>query len=155
MLGSMFACGRWVTIELNSRLLLVSVCLACDDPWRLHSAADLPISIWLETDSSAKDPNCVWTIFRRRSSRTEKIAPDSSGEIGRLNDQVVANGMLGEFVDRVFDGSAEAVVQSLFNASDLDVDAINASANCSINITVMKVGFYGCVLTGRSWIGSS
>ena len=53
-----------------------------------------------------------------------KIAPDSSGEIGRLNDQVVANGMLGEFVDRVFDGSAEAVVLSRFNASVLDADSI-------------------------------
>ena len=32
--------------------------------------------------------------------------------------------MLGEFVDRVFDGSAEAVVLSLFNASVLNADSI-------------------------------
>ena len=32
--------------------------------------------------------------------------------------------MLGEFVDRVFDGSAEAVVLSRFNASVLDADSI-------------------------------
>jgi len=32
--------------------------------------------------------------------------------------------MLGEFVDRVFDGSAEAVVLSLFDATDLDEDTV-------------------------------
>jgi BlaI family transcriptional regulator, penicillinase repressor len=41
-----------------------------------------------------------------------------------VTDQFVANGMLGEFVDRVFDGSAEAVVQSLFNGAELDQSAI-------------------------------
>jgi BlaI family penicillinase repressor len=41
-----------------------------------------------------------------------------------VTDQFVANGMLGEFVDRVFDGSAEAVVQSLFNGAELDEKAI-------------------------------
>jgi BlaI family penicillinase repressor len=41
-----------------------------------------------------------------------------------VTDQFVANGMLGEFVDRVFDGSAEAVVQSLFNGAELDENAI-------------------------------
>lgn len=38
----------------------------------------------------------------------------------RVSDQQVSRGMLGEFVDRVFDGSAEAVVLSLFDATDLD-----------------------------------
>jgi BlaI family penicillinase repressor len=42
----------------------------------------------------------------------------------RVNDEQVTRGMLGEFVDRVFDGSAEAVMLSLFDASDLDEDAI-------------------------------
>lgn len=41
-----------------------------------------------------------------------------------VTDQVVANGMLGEFVERVFDGSAEAVVQSLFKGAELDENAI-------------------------------
>ena len=42
----------------------------------------------------------------------------------RLSDEQVTRGMLGEFVDRVFDGSAEAVMLSLFDASELDADAI-------------------------------
>ena len=42
----------------------------------------------------------------------------------RLSDAQVTRGMLGEFVDRVFDGSAEAVMLSLFDASELDGDAI-------------------------------
>ena len=42
----------------------------------------------------------------------------------RVSDQQVTRGMLGEFVDRVFDGSAEAVVLSLFDATDLDEDTV-------------------------------
>ena len=41
-----------------------------------------------------------------------------------ITDQQVTRGMLGEFVERVFDGSAEAVMLSLFDASELDEDAI-------------------------------
>jgi predicted transcriptional regulator len=41
-----------------------------------------------------------------------------------ITDQQVTRGMLGEFVDRVFDGSAEAVMLSLFDASELDEEAI-------------------------------
>jgi predicted transcriptional regulator len=41
-----------------------------------------------------------------------------------LTDQFVAKGMLGELVDRVFDGSVEAVAQSLFNGAEMDEDAI-------------------------------
>lgn len=40
------------------------------------------------------------------------------------SDELVTRGMLGEFVDRVFDGSAEAVMLRLFDSSDLDEDAI-------------------------------
>lgn len=42
----------------------------------------------------------------------------------RVGDQQITSGMLGEFVDRVFDGSAEAAVLSLFDAKELDSDAI-------------------------------
>jgi BlaI family transcriptional regulator, penicillinase repressor len=41
-----------------------------------------------------------------------------------VSDKQVTRGMLGEFVDRVFDGSAEAVVLSLFDATELDEEAI-------------------------------
>lgn len=42
----------------------------------------------------------------------------------RVSDSQVTQGMLGEFVERVFDGSAEAVVLSLFDAAELDEDTI-------------------------------
>ena len=42
----------------------------------------------------------------------------------RVSDEQVIRGMLGEFVERVFDGSAEAVMLSLFDASELDRNAI-------------------------------
>jgi predicted transcriptional regulator len=42
----------------------------------------------------------------------------------RLSDEQVTRRMLGEFVNRVFDGSAEAVMLSLFDASELDEDAV-------------------------------
>jgi len=42
----------------------------------------------------------------------------------RFTDQQVTRGMLGEFVDRVFDGSAEAVMLSLFDAAALDEDTV-------------------------------
>lgn len=36
----------------------------------------------------------------------------------------VSKGMLGDLVDRVFDGSAEAVMMSLFDVADLDGDEL-------------------------------
>ena len=36
----------------------------------------------------------------------------------------VSRGMLGDLVDRVFDGSAEAVILSLFDVKDLDEDEL-------------------------------
>ena len=36
----------------------------------------------------------------------------------------VSNGMLGDLVDRVFDGSAEAVMLSLFDVKDLDEEEL-------------------------------
>lgn len=41
-----------------------------------------------------------------------------------VTDEQTTRGMLGEFVDRVFDGSAEAVMLSLFDASQLDSETI-------------------------------
>ncbi len=42
----------------------------------------------------------------------------------RISDQQVSRGMLGDLVDRVFDGSAEAVMLSLFDVSVLDEEAL-------------------------------
>ena len=41
-----------------------------------------------------------------------------------ISDQQVSRGMLGDLVERVFDGSAEAVMLSLFDVSDLDEAAL-------------------------------
>ncbi len=42
----------------------------------------------------------------------------------RLKREDVSKLMLGDLVDRVFDGSAEAVMLSLFDVSELDEDAL-------------------------------
>ena len=53
----------------------------------------------------------------------EKLPP-ATGKAFRfaplLKQNDVSKGMLGDLVDRVFDGSAEAVMLSLFDAQDLD-----------------------------------
>ena len=56
-----------------------------------------------------------------------QLAP-TSGKAFRfqplVSDTQVTGGMLGEFVERVFDGSAEAVMLSLFDATELDGETI-------------------------------
>ena len=42
----------------------------------------------------------------------------------RVSEKEVSRHMLGDLVDRVFDGSAEAVMLSLFDVSELDDDAL-------------------------------
>ncbi len=41
-----------------------------------------------------------------------------------LSEADVSGRMLGDLIDRVFDGSAEAVILSLFDVSDLDNDSL-------------------------------
>jgi hypothetical protein len=41
-----------------------------------------------------------------------------------ISDEQVSRGMLGDLVNRIFDGSAEAVMLSLFDVSELDEDAL-------------------------------
>ncbi len=41
-----------------------------------------------------------------------------------INRDDVSKGMLGDFVERVFDGSAEAVMLSLFDVADLDTEEL-------------------------------
>ena len=43
-----------------------------------------------------------------------------------VSDQQVSRGMLGDIVDRVFDGSAEAVMLSLFDVAELDDEALRS-----------------------------
>ncbi|QDV24650.1 BlaI/MecI/CopY family transcriptional regulator [Aureliella helgolandensis] len=57
----------------------------------------------------------------------EKLAP-VQGKAFRFAPLIqradVSKGMLGDFVDRVFDGSAEAVMLSLFDVADLDAEEL-------------------------------
>lgn len=41
-----------------------------------------------------------------------------------VTEEQISQDMLGDLVNRVFDGSAEAVMLSLFNVSDLDEDSL-------------------------------
>ncbi|MCA9032328.1 MAG: BlaI/MecI/CopY family transcriptional regulator [Planctomycetaceae bacterium] len=41
-----------------------------------------------------------------------------------LSEQTVSTNMLGDLVERVFDGSAEAVMLSLFDMSDIDAEEL-------------------------------
>ncbi len=41
-----------------------------------------------------------------------------------VSESAVSGRMLGDLVERVFDGSAEAVMQRLFDVSDLDVESL-------------------------------
>jgi len=43
-----------------------------------------------------------------------------------VSDQQVSRGMLGDIVNRVFDGSAEAVMLSLFDVTELDDEALKS-----------------------------
>ena len=43
-----------------------------------------------------------------------------------VSDQQVSRGMLGDIVDRLFDGSAEAVMLSLFDVAELDDEALKS-----------------------------
>lgn len=60
-------------------------------------------------------------------SQIEKLPP-LQGKAFRFSPLIqredVSNGMLGDLVDRVFDGSAEAVMLSLFDVKDLDADEL-------------------------------
>ncbi len=49
-----------------------------------------------------------------------------------ISDQQVSRGMLGDLVERVFDGSAEAVMLSLFDVSELDEEALKRLRRPSI-----------------------
>ena len=42
-----------------------------------------------------------------------------------VGDKQVTQGMLGDFVDRVFDGSAEAVILSLFDVAELNAEELS------------------------------
>ena len=70
----------------------------------------------------------ITTVQRMVDKRQLKQLKPATGKAfrfePRVNDRQITSGMLGDFVDRVFDGSAEAAVLSLFDARKLDQEAV-------------------------------
>ena len=62
-----------------------------------------------------------------RKEQLRQLAPASGKSLRfepRVSESGVSGGMLGDFVDRVFDGSTEALMMSLFDVSDLDEEKL-------------------------------
>ena len=62
-----------------------------------------------------------------RKEQLKQLAPVSGKALRfepRVSESGVSGGMLGDFVDRVFDGSTEALMMSLFDVSDLDEEKL-------------------------------
>ncbi len=70
----------------------------------------------------------ITTLQKMVDKRQLKQLDPVEGKAYRFAPRVTAKGvserMLGDLVNRVFDGSAEAVMLSLFEVSDLDEDAL-------------------------------
>lgn len=71
----------------------------------------------------------VITMLQRMAEKelVEQLSPKSGKGFlfaPLVDANEVSNHMLGDLVRRVFDGSAEAVVESLFDVSDLDEDSL-------------------------------
>ncbi len=56
-------------------------------------------------------------LRRKKSGKAFLFSP-------KIKQERVSQSMLGDLVDRVFDGSASALMLSLFDRSDLDVDEV-------------------------------
>ena len=70
----------------------------------------------------------ITTVQRMvQKKQLEQLSP-VQGKAFRFNPllrrETVSSGMLGELVEKVFEGSAEAVMMSLFDVKDLDADEI-------------------------------
>jgi predicted transcriptional regulator len=63
-------------------------------------------------------------VEKRQLAQLDPIEGKALRFIPQVNAGDVSRRMLGDLVDRVFDGSAEAVMLSLFDVSDLDEEAL-------------------------------
>jgi len=77
-----------------------------------------------QRDRSLAYTSVITTVQRMVDKlQLEQLAP-TTGKAFRftplIQQQDVSRGMLGDLVDRVFDGSAEAVMMSLFDVKELD-----------------------------------
>ena len=70
----------------------------------------------------------ITTVQRMVDKRQLDQLPPTTGKAFRFAPVVaecdISNRMLGDLVDRVFDGSAEAVMMSLFDVSELDDESL-------------------------------
>jgi BlaI family penicillinase repressor len=98
--------------------------------------------LWERSPLTARQIREVLAERRRELAHTSVITMlqrmVDKGQLDRLDPEVgkafrfvpllskadVSGRMLGDLVDRVFDGSAEAVMLSLFDVSDLDSDSL-------------------------------
>ena len=63
-------------------------------------------------------------VDKRQLDQLDPVAGKAFRFAPRVTEKGVSQQMLGDLVNRVFDGSAEAVMLSLFDVSDLDEDAL-------------------------------
>ena len=63
-------------------------------------------------------------VDKRQLKQLDPVAGKAFRFAPQLKEEEVSKRMLADLVDRVFDGSAEAVMLSLFDVSDLDHDAV-------------------------------
>ncbi len=63
-------------------------------------------------------------VDKRQLDQLDPVSGKAYRFVPRLSQVDVAGRMLGDLIDRVFDGSAEATMLSLFDLSDLDSDAL-------------------------------
>ena len=59
-------------------------------------------------------------VTKRQLNQLDPVEGKAFRFAPSVTEESVSRGMLGDLVDRVFDGSAEAVMLSLFDVSDLD-----------------------------------
>ena len=62
-------------------------------------------------------------VDKRQLDQLDPVSGKAYRFVPRLSQVDVAGRMLGDLIDRVFDGSAEATMLSLFDVSDLDSEA--------------------------------
>jgi predicted transcriptional regulator len=63
-------------------------------------------------------------VDKRQLDQLDPVSGKAYRFVPRLSQVDVAGRMLGDLIDRVFDGSAEATMLSLFDVSDLDSEAL-------------------------------
>jgi BlaI family transcriptional regulator, penicillinase repressor len=97
--------------------------------WEQSPLTARQIREWLAKRGRKLAHTSVITMLQRMVDKGQLGQLDP--EIGKayrfvpcLSETDVSGRMLGDLVDRVFDGSAEAVMLSLFDVSDLDGDSL-------------------------------